>query len=78
MNDITFFIIWLIGAIFSTYIIFKYVKPITVFSDVYVIYKDNLKLLTFIYIVNTFIIVFYILISWLGAIITYSIFKQNN
>lgn len=74
MNTLIF-IIWLIGAIISAYIIYKYAKPIELFKT---INKNclTLKEKLFPYMFWTMCICAYIILSWIGASVTYIIFNK--
>ena len=77
MNHILFFIIWLIGAIVSTYITFKYAKPIELFKKInkYCLTPKE-KLVPYIF--WSFVILGYTILSWIGALATYIIFNNKN
>lgn len=77
MNYSVIFIIWLIGAIISTYITFKYAKPIETFKLINK-YHLTLKEKLFPYIFWSFVICGYTFLSWFGALITYIIFYKNE
>jgi len=75
MSYTLFFIIWFIGAIVSTYITFKYAKPIEMFKTInkYLTLKEKI----FPYMFWSIIICGYTVLSWFGALATYIIFKNE-
>ena len=77
MNNTLIFIIWLIGAIISAYIIYKYAEPIELFKT---INKNclTLKEKLFPYALWSIIICVYIILSWISALGTYIIFNKNE
>ena len=77
MNNTLIFIIWLIGAIISAYIIYKYAKPIELFKTTNK-YCLTPKEKLFPYISWSICICAYIILSWIGALATYIIFSKNE
>jgi len=76
-NILLIFIIWFIGSIISTYVIFKYAKPIELFKNVNK-YCLTLNEKLFPYIFWSIVICIYIILSWLGALVTYLTFRKNE
>ena len=70
----TWFIIWLIGAIVSTYVTCKYAEPIQMYKNI-LKYKNGIhRILPIIFVSIT--IVGYTVLSWLGAFATYVTFND--
>ena len=69
------FIIWLIGSIVSTYVTFKYAEPIKTYKTIFKYHKgiDRIGSMLFL----SIIICGYTILSWIGAIATYIIFKED-
>ena len=77
MSYTLIFIIWLIGAIISTYITFKYAKPIELFKTINK-YCLTPKEKLFPYTFWLIVICAYTVLSWFGALATYIIFSKNE
>lgn len=82
--NIFWFIIWLLGAFVSSYVIYKYAEAHKMVNHVYDVFKNETKILNkiFDFFVLLFVIFFviggYIALSWLGAIATYMIFNWHE
>jgi len=79
------FVIWLIGTFISLYITYKYVQPHDFIKEIINKYNKNKKskcIDLIIWIIIFIITVFsYMILSWLGALITYMLFNnviENN
>lgn len=72
MIDNFLFIFWLIGALVSTYMTFKYADIVDVILFNY--YNKNISGIFFV----IFAIISYTVLSWIGAIATYLIFGINH
>lgn len=70
------FIIWLIGAIVSTYTTFKYAAPIKMYENILKYHKGINRICPILFL--SFIICGYTVLSWIGALVTYFIFKDND
>ena len=73
MNSI-WFIIWLIGAIVSTYITYKYAEPIDMYKRIFKYNKGKARIAPTIGI--SIVIISYTCLSWIGAIATYVCFTD--
>ena len=72
MIDNFLFIFWLIGALVSTYMTFKYADIVDVILFNY--YNKNISGIFFV----IFSIISYTVLSWIGAIATYLIFRIDH
>ena len=76
------FIVWLIGAIVSIYVILKYVNLLECLKHIFNIFKNEQKISDKIIVLGcllciTFVVVpGYVVLSWLGAIVTYISFND--
>ena len=70
----TWFIIWLIGAIVSTCVTFKYAEPIKMYKKIFKYHNGKNRIPPVI--IVSIIICGYTVLSWLGALATYVIFND--
>lgn len=80
--NIFWFIVWLIGAIISTYVVFKYAEPIKMVKHIWKAFKQQNKIKDKLLVFGTLLFVIfcavpgYIVLSWFGAFATYVIFND--
>lgn len=80
--NIFWFIVWLIGAIISAYIVFKYAEPIKMIKHMWEVFKQQNKIKDKLFVFGTLLFVIfcavpgYIVLSWFGAFATYVCFND--
>ena len=80
MENITFIILWIIGTILSFVVIWKYVQPISMYKHFYYQIKNSQQKKFYVIgiIVFTLVIIGYLILSWIGAIITYNCWNSEK